>query len=354
MRFNIYTLIFYFSLLNASFLNAQTLSNNETKFVNKMIEAIPSHYLSGNTEKIMLVSAKKEFANNGITLDSKILKKYLDLCSKVYGYAIKERRKFKNYTNHSRFTSLNGVIQSCPLGERIDSLVRIVYKLNSINISLFDQSDFTGLFGAYKTFLYNTDNEYLCNFFCFSNEYANVSKLYNYKKFELSEILITSDEFYKNKEIIKALPDAGVSSYVNFYLDHVSGISKLEYFELINLMSSAHKKISAEDLRQEEERRKERYKKRLAYIKKNKDKLMAQEFEKISFCAEGPLYKLKLLNAELRQRVAEERQNGWPSTGSDSIRRQMKIEEKALKNCGSLSESETLKEIESLERILKN
>jgi hypothetical protein len=348
MRFNIYTLIFYFSLLNASFLNAQTLSNNETEFVNKMIEAIPSHYLSGNTEKRMLVSAKKEFANNGITLDSKILKKYLDLCSKVYGYAIKESQAFSN-------TYLNGVIRSCPLGERIDSsLVRIVFKLNSINISLFDQSDFTGLFGAYQTFLYNTDNEYLCNFFCFSNEYANVSKLYNYKKFELSEILITSDEFYKNKEIIKALPDAGVSNYVNFYLDHVSGISKLEYFELINLMSSAHKKISAEDLRQEEERRKEDYKKRLAYIKKNKDKLMAQEFEKISFCAEGPLYKLKLLNAELRQQVAEERQNGWPSTGSDSIRRQMKIEEKALKNCDSLSESETLKEIESLERILKN
>ena len=59
MRFNIYTLIFYVSLLNTSFLNAQTLSNNETKFVNKMIEAIPSHYLSGNFEKRMLSLQKK-------------------------------------------------------------------------------------------------------------------------------------------------------------------------------------------------------------------------------------------------------------------------------------------------------
>ena len=274
----------------------------------------------------------------------------MDLCSKVYGYAIKERQaRSKTY--------LNGVIQSCPLGERKDySLVRIVFKLDSININLFDQSDFTGLLGAYQTFLYNTDNEYLCNFFCFSNEYANVSKLYNYKKFELSEILLTSDEFYKNKEIIKALPDAGVSSYVNFYLDHVSGISKLEYFELINLMSSVHKKISDEDLRQEEERRMKGYKKRLTYIKQNKDELIEKDFKKISFCAKGPQYKLKLLSADLRQRIAKETQNGWPSIGSDSIRKQMEKEEKALKNCGSLKESITKieKEEERLERILKN
>jgi len=373
MKFNVYNLIFYFSLLNASFINAQTLSNSETEFVNKMIEALPEYYLSSKSNKELLISAKKEFSNNGITLDSGLhLGIYLDLCSKI-----------KTFENRHFYLS------GCYLQEKANSpsFVEIELKLNSIGIDLFDQNDFTSLWGAFQMVLHNTNNMYKCGFFGFIHEYSDTSKLYDYKKFELSEILKTSDEFYKNPMINLSLPsfeychldeglDATISwmrEYVFFYLYHVNGISKPEYFELIDLMSLVHEKESEEIYRKAQEERRKEAAKELKYLKENKEKILKRELAEIVKCGEIPKNNLSYLRKELVKDMNEEKQmeqeyiditgKSYPhhmrkyyTASSDGTRELMDDAMERLRACGSYDRSVSRidKRISELEKITKN
>ena len=137
MRLHIFTLGLYFIFLNASSINAQQLpdlTEGDTEFVNEMIEAIPSHYLAGNYEKRLLVSAKKEFANNGIILNAKILKKYLDFCLLDKGQALGFYRDSGFDIDSYRRHKPKGIIQNCNLreSEYATSFVKITTKLNAI------------------------------------------------------------------------------------------------------------------------------------------------------------------------------------------------------------------------------
>ena len=357
MRLHIFTLGLYFIFLNASSINAQQLpdlTEGDTEFVNEMIEAIPSHYLAGNNEKRHLVSAKKEFANNGIILNAKILKKYLDFCLLDQGQAI------KFYRNEPR-----GIIQDCDLreSEYDTSLAEITTKLNNIDIDLFDESDFLNLYRAYKTVLYNTDNKHHRIFFRFIDEYADASKIYNYKKFELSEILKTSIDFYQNQEIVNALPgfdyDAWneysgenrywIIEYVDFYFQNVDGITKSEYFDLTASLASTDKAFrEADKIRKNSER--------LEYLKENKNRLYAKNAEKIFKCSRPILKVLSEFSDDLYERIAYERRMGYPSTGSNAIRAMMDKYHDQLKDCGNIPDYEDRieSEIERLESSLSD
>tara|TARA_B100000963_G_scaffold37964_1_gene28322 strand:+ start:116 stop:2146 length:2031 start_codon:yes stop_codon:yes gene_type:complete len=352
MRLHIFTLGLYLIFLNASSINAQQLpdlTEEDTEFVNEMIEAIPSHYLADNYEKRHLVAAKKEFANNGIILNAKILKKYLDFCLLGQGQAI------KFYRNEP-----GGIIQSCNLreSEYATSLVEIKTKLNNIDIDLFDESDFSNLYRAYKTVLYNTDKKHHHNFFRFIDEYADASKIYNYKKFELSEILKTSIHLYQNQEIVNALPGFDYASwnrysgenrywiieYVDFYFQNVDGISKSEYFDLAASLASTDKAIRKAD------ERKELYEK-LERLKENKDRLLRNKVEEITACQKPINYIINELKADIRQESAKERRMGYPSTGSDSLRDSLNKYRDQLLLCGTMPNYDD--EIERLEEKLE-
>lgn len=353
MRLHIFILGLYFIFLNASSINAQQLpdlTEGDTEFVNEMIEAIPSHYLAGNYEKRHLVSAKKEFANNGIILNAKILKKYLDFCLLDQGQAI------EFYRNEPR-----GIIQNCNLreSEYATSLVEITIKLNNIDIDLFDESDFSNLYRVYKTVLYNTDNKHHYNFFRFIDEYADASKIYNYKKFELSEILKTSIDFYQNQEIVNALPgfdyDAWnaysgenrywIIEYVDFYFQNVDGITKSEYFDLTASLASTDKAFrEADEIREKSER--------LKYLKENKDSLYRNKVREITDCREPYNIGIKELRAQLIEQRAYERSKGIPSTGSDSLAVSLKRILDQQDSCGTFPNHED--EIEWLESSLSD
>ncbi len=353
MRLHIFALSLYFIYLNVSSINAQQLpdlTEGDTEFVNEMIEAIPSHYMAGNYEKRYLVSAKKEFANNGIILNAKILKKYLDFCLLYQGQAI------RFYRNEPR-----GIIQDCRLreSEYNSSLVEIKTKLNNIDIDLFDENDFSNLYRAYKTVLHNTDNKHHNYFFNFIDEYAETSKIYNYKKFELSEILKTSMDFYQNQMIVNALPGFDyydwnkysgenkywIIEYVDFYLQNVDGIPKSEYFDLTASLVSSDKAIREANKRKE-------WSERLEYLKENRDRLYRNKAKEIADCQKPYNYIINEIQADLKQRIAHERSMGYPSTGSNSLKGHLRKQLDLLDSCGTMPDYED--EIETLERWLSD
>ena len=254
-----------------------------------------------------------------------------------------------------------GIIQDCRLreSEYNSSLVEIKTKLNNIDIDLFDENDFSNLYRAYKTVLHNTDNKHHNYFFNFIDEYAETSKIYNYKKFELSEILKTSMDFYQNQMIVNALPGFDyydwnkysgenkywIIEYVDFYLQNVDGIPKSEYFDLTASLVSSDKAIREANKRKE-------WSERLEYLKENRDRLYRNKAKEIADCQKPYNYIINEIQADLKQRIAHERSMGYPSTGSNSLKGHLRKQLDLLDSCGTMPDYED--EIETLERWLSD